>query len=166
MRLWPGLQKPAPNLWRDDLDDTDGAAGPWTPAIGDAAPADAAFYENLNAHDIASRLVITTPSGKRGEFNMADRTNIRHVVFFSAKDRADVPRIVEGLWRLADIPHSEVFEVRQNTRDDALSAEVDVVVYAEFKNQDALTAYKAHPLYQVAIDIVRPLRDLRIAADF
>ncbi len=97
---------------------------------------------------------------------MADRSYIRHVVFFSAKDQKDVPRIVDGLSRLADIPHSKVFEVRQNTRDDALSTEVDVVVYAEFEDQDALSAYKAHPLYQDAIAIVRPLRDLRIAADF
>lgn len=97
---------------------------------------------------------------------MADRTHIRHVVFFSAKDQADLPRIMEGLKLLADIPHAEVFEVRRNTRDDALSNEVDVVVYAEFGSQEHLTAYKAHPLYQEAIDIVRPLRDLRIAADF
>lgn len=97
---------------------------------------------------------------------MAPRPTIRHVVFFSAKDRADLPRIIEGLSLLADIPHAEVFEVRQNTRDDALSSEVDVVVYAEFASNEALSAYKAHSLYHKAIDIVRPLRDLRIAADF
>jgi hypothetical protein len=94
------------------------------------------------------------------------RQTIRHVVFFSAKDKADIPRIVAGLTRLADIPHSTAFEVRENTRDDALSGEVDVVVYAEFADAAALAAYKAHPIYQVSIDIVRPLRDLRIAADF
>ena len=97
---------------------------------------------------------------------MASRPNIRHVVFFSAKDKADLTRIIDGLSLLADIPHSEVFEVRRNTRDDALSGEVDVVVYAEFASKDALSAYKAHPLYLKAIEIVRPLRDLRIAADF
>jgi len=97
---------------------------------------------------------------------MSDRPTIRHVVFFSAKDKADVPRIIEGLSLLADIPHSDVFEVRKNTRDDALSGEVDVVVYAEFSSAEALTAYKAHPIYAQSIDIVRPLRDLRIAADF
>ncbi|AEI92831.1 Dabb family protein [Roseobacter litoralis] len=97
---------------------------------------------------------------------MPPRPNIRHVVFFSAKDKVDLPRIIDGLSLLADIPHSEVFEVRQNTRDDALSSEVDVVVYAEFASNEALSAYKAHPLYLKAIDIVRPLRDLRIAADF
>ncbi|WP_299211647.1 MULTISPECIES: Dabb family protein [Roseobacteraceae] len=97
---------------------------------------------------------------------MTDRTNIRHVVFFSAKDKADVPRIVDGLLLLKEIPYPEIFEVRRNTRDDAFSTEVDVVVYAEFENQGALSAYKAHPLYQDAIEIVRPLRELRIAADF
>lgn len=97
---------------------------------------------------------------------MTTRPSIRHVVFFTAKDQADLPQIIAGLSRLADIPHSDVFEVRENSRKDILSGEVDVVVYAEFANETALAAYKAHPLYQEAIDIVRPLRDLRIAADF
>ncbi|WP_298256608.1 Dabb family protein [uncultured Litoreibacter sp.] len=97
---------------------------------------------------------------------MSARPNIRHVVFFSAKEKTDVARIIEGLSLLGGIPDAEVFEVRKNTRDDALSGEVDVVVYAEFASQEALTAYKSHPLYAEAIDIVRPLRDLRIAADF
>ena len=76
---------------------------------------------------------------------MSQRPAIRHVVFFSAKDPADVARIIEGLSLLADIPHSDVFEVRRNIRDDALSGEADVVVYAEFASAEALTAYKAHP---------------------
>lgn len=97
---------------------------------------------------------------------MKDRSFIRHVVLFSAKDKADVTRIVEGLSMLADIQQASVFEVVQNNRTDALSDEVDVVVYGEFKDQAALDAYKAHPIYQDCIDIVRPLRDLRIAADF
>lgn len=97
---------------------------------------------------------------------MSPRPKIRHVVFFSSKDQADVSRIMDGLSRLGDIPHSDFFEVRKNTRNDALSGEVDVVVYAEFASDEALSAYKSHPLYSEAIDIVRPLRDLRIAADF
>lgn len=97
---------------------------------------------------------------------MPDRSFIRHVVFFSAKDRKDLPRIVEGLSRLGGIPHSDRFEVVENSRADALSTEVDVVVYAEFTDAEALAAYKAHPIYQEAIDLVRPLRDMRIAADF
>nr|WP_281493240.1 Dabb family protein [Yoonia sp. F2084L] len=91
---------------------------------------------------------------------------MRHVVFFSAKDKADIPRIVAGLELLAGIPHSSVFEVRENTQSDALSSEVDVIVYAEFDSVEALAAYKADPLYEASIAAVRPLRDMRIAADF
>ncbi|ART99407.1 Dabb family protein [Yoonia vestfoldensis] len=97
---------------------------------------------------------------------MSDRTFIRHVVFFSAVDENDVVRIVDGLSLLRNIPHASVFEVVQNSRVDQLSREIDVVVYAEFEDDAALTAYKAHPIYQQAIDIVRPLREMRIAADF
>ncbi|PVA07240.1 Dabb family protein [Thalassorhabdomicrobium marinisediminis] len=97
---------------------------------------------------------------------MSDRTFIRHVVLFSAKDKADIGRIREGLSMLADIPHSSLFEVVENSRVDAFSGEIDVVVYAEFKDDAALQAYKADPIYQQAIDLVRPLRDKRIAADF
>lgn len=97
---------------------------------------------------------------------MTTRPTLRHVVFFSAKDKADIPRIVEGLALLAGIPHSTSFEVRQNTQSDALSSEVDVIVYAEFASHEALAAYKADPLYEASIKAVRPLRDMRIAADF
>ncbi|MEP4197757.1 MAG: Dabb family protein [Aliishimia sp.] len=97
---------------------------------------------------------------------MSTRPKIRHVVFFSARNADDVPRIMEGLGLLADIPDVDFFEVRENTRDDVLSSEIDVIVYAEFSNNAALATYKAHPLYFEAINIVRPLRDLRIAADF
>jgi len=94
------------------------------------------------------------------------RPIIRHVVFFSAKDRADIPAIVAGLELLSGIRHSSTFEVRENSQRDALSSEVDVVVYAEFESEQALAAYKADPLYEASIKAVRPLRDIRIAADF
>lgn len=97
---------------------------------------------------------------------MTERSFIRHIVFFSAKDRADLPKIIDGLNLLAAIPHSMTFEVRENSHSDALSDDVDVVVYAEFEDDAALAAYKADPIYQEAIRVVRPLRDLRIAADF
>lgn len=88
------------------------------------------------------------------------------MVFFSATDKADVARIVAGLSLLKKIPHASVLEVVQNSRVDALSGEVDVVVYGEFTDDAALQAYKAHPIYQQSIDVVRPLREMRIAADF
>lgn len=97
---------------------------------------------------------------------MTDRRFIRHVVFFSAKDKADVERIREGLMQLAEIPHSRVFEVEKNMRADQFSSEIDVVVYAEFEDEAAFQAFKAHPTYQACTDLVRPMRDIRIAADF
>ena len=97
---------------------------------------------------------------------MSDRTFIRHVVLFSAVDKNDVERIVDGLSLLRKIPQASVFEVVKNSRVDELSGEVDVIVYAEFVDDAALQAYKAHPIYQQAIDVVRPLREMRIAADF
>jgi len=92
---------------------------------------------------------------------------IRHVVFFNAKDKKDIETIIEGLSLLKTNPHSEHLEVNRNLQTDVLTGEaVEVVVYAEFKNETQLAAYKAHPTYQNAIDIVRPLRALRMAADF
>ncbi|MFD2740471.1 Dabb family protein [Sulfitobacter aestuarii] len=97
---------------------------------------------------------------------MTKRPAIRHTVFFSARDKADIPKIIEGLSMLAEIPHSQVFEVRRNTRSDNFSSEVDVVVYAEFASEADYAAYKADPIYDAAIKVVKPMRDLRIAADF
>jgi hypothetical protein len=91
---------------------------------------------------------------------------IRHIVFFTARDRADLGRIVEGLELLGKIPHSEHFEVVPNAKVDQIGNDVDVVVYAEFADEAALAAYKAHPLYAEATRRVRPLREFRYAADF
>ena len=95
---------------------------------------------------------------------------IRHIVFFSARDPADLDRIEAGLSTLADIPHARHFELGRNLQADTINhaekAAVDVIVYAEFEDEAALAAYKAHPLYDEAIRLVRPLRETRIAADF
>lgn len=92
---------------------------------------------------------------------------IRHVVFFSAADPADTERIRDGLMMLAEIPHAAHFEVGRNLQGDSLTGvRVDLVVYAEFADEAALAAYKAHPIYAACIARVRPLRELRIAADF
>lgn len=91
---------------------------------------------------------------------------IRHIVFFTARDQADLDRIREGLQTLSQIPHARHFEVGRNMHADRLTgAEVDFVVYAEFDNEDDLAAYKADPIYSRAIELVKPLRDMRIAAD-
>ena len=90
---------------------------------------------------------------------------IRHIVFFTAKTAADLDDIVEGLELLGRIPHHRHFEVSRNSKIDQLGNDVDVVVYAEFEDEAALLAYKAHPLYAEATRRVRPLREMRYAAD-
>ena len=91
---------------------------------------------------------------------------IRHVVFFTARRREDLPEIIKGLSQLGSIPHSSHFEVTTNRKVDLYANDVDVIVYAEFADAEALAAYKAHPTYALATQQVRPLRDLRFAADF
>lgn len=91
---------------------------------------------------------------------------IRHIVFFSARNQEDVDLIAEHLRGLGQIPHSDFFEIGVNRKVDQLGTEVDVVVYGEFRDEAALAAYKAHPIYSETTAKVRPLRELRIAADF
>ena len=92
---------------------------------------------------------------------------IRHIVFFSAADPKDIQAIQDGLMMLKDIPEAQHFEVGQNIKSDAISGpKIDVVVYAEFADEAALAAYKANPIYDACIARVRPMREMRIAADF
>lgn len=94
------------------------------------------------------------------------RPMIRHIVLFSVRRPEDMDAVVEGLSLLKTIPHAQRLEVVPNGKVDPLGNEVDVVVYGEFADAAALAAYKAHPVYQESIDRVRPLRDLRISADY
>lgn len=92
---------------------------------------------------------------------------IRHIVFFTAKDPKDLDAVHDGLMLLAGIPDKLHLEVGRNFRNDPISpGGPDFVVYAEFEDEAQLARYKANPLYQTSIDVVRPLRDMRIAADF
>ncbi|PIB24225.1 stress responsive protein [Amylibacter kogurei] len=92
---------------------------------------------------------------------------IRHIVFFNARDKSDLETIYNGLSLLKTNPHATHLEIGRNNHVDELSGDaVDFVVYGEFSDDAALAAYKAHHTYQDAIDIVRPFRDLRMAADF
>jgi stress responsive alpha/beta barrel protein len=91
---------------------------------------------------------------------------IRHIVLFSAKDPKDVETIVSALRRLREIPDVDHLEVVRNAKLDQYSDEIDVIVYGEFADAEALARYKAHPIYQQTIAVVRPLRDLRIAVDY
>ena len=90
---------------------------------------------------------------------------IRHIVFFSVKDPAQLDEVEEGLKLLEQSPYPTLLEVKRNLRRDLFDNDVDLVVYGEFPDQAALDAYKQDPLYQRSIDRVRPLRELRIAAD-
>ncbi|MBC7135554.1 MAG: Dabb family protein [Oceanibaculum nanhaiense] len=90
---------------------------------------------------------------------------IRHIVFFSVKDPAQLDAVETGLKLLEQSPYPTLLEVKRNLRRDLFDNEVDLVVYGEFPDQAALDAYKQDPLYQRSIDRVRPLRELRIAAD-
>jgi hypothetical protein len=91
---------------------------------------------------------------------------IRHIVFFTAKNKASIDRIVEGLSVLTSIPHARRLEIACNRKSDQLGNEIDVVVYGEFDSETELAAYKTHDLYREAIRCVRPLRELRFAVDY
>jgi len=92
---------------------------------------------------------------------------IRHIVFFTVRDGIDREIVFQGLSLLKGIPDCLRLEVGRNFGTDRISPDgPDFVVYGEFADEAQLDAYKAHPLYQQSISVVRPLRDLRMAADF
>lgn len=90
---------------------------------------------------------------------------IRHTVFFSAKDPADIDTIVATLSGYAAIPGVRDLQVTRNMKRDRWSSEIDVVLHALFADEAALAAYKRHPIYEAGTRTVRPLRDLRFVAD-
>ncbi len=91
---------------------------------------------------------------------------IRHIVLFTAKDKDHIEKLIEGLSILTAIPHARRLEVVRNRKSDELGNDIDVIVYGEFEGETELAAYKAHELYQEAVGRVRPLRELRFAADY
>lgn len=91
---------------------------------------------------------------------------IRHIAFFSAIDPDDLDAIEAGLWVLKDNPHALKFAVHRNLHlDEIPGPHPDFIVMADIKDETELAAYKAHPLYAESIRRVRPLRDIRVAAD-
>jgi hypothetical protein len=91
---------------------------------------------------------------------------IRHVVFFSVRDPADLDAVVSGLELLKGIPSANRLIVGRNMKRDSWSSEIDVIVDADFETEAALEAFKAHPLYAESIAHVRPKRELRFVADY
>lgn len=90
---------------------------------------------------------------------------IRHIVLFTAKSENDIETIYKGLKLLETIEGDWSLNIHKNHKIDQIANDIDVVVYGEFSNEAALAQYKSHPTYQKAIEIVRPLRDKRIAVD-
>jgi quinol monooxygenase YgiN len=90
---------------------------------------------------------------------------IRHIVFFTATSD-NIDEVRAGLSLLTANPHASLLEIGTNVKTDQLGTDIDLVVYGEFEDEAALAAYKAHPIYQQSIDAVRPIRELRIAADY
>ncbi len=89
---------------------------------------------------------------------------IRHIVLFTAKE-GNIDNVYKGLKTLETIEGNWTLQITKNEKIDQIANDVDVVVYGEFPDEQALATYKAHPTYEDAIKIVRPLRDKRIAVD-
>ena len=91
---------------------------------------------------------------------------IRHIVLFTVPHDGNIDSVREGLQILTRIPHAQRLEIALNRKSDPTSKEVDVVVYGEIPDADTLAAYKAHDLYAESIRRVKPLREMRLAADY
>ena len=90
---------------------------------------------------------------------------IRHIVLFTAKADDQIETVYNGLKLLENIDGPWSLSVTKNNKIDKIANDIDVVVYGEFPDEAALEQYKADPIYQKSIDIVRPLRDMRVAVD-
>jgi quinol monooxygenase YgiN len=90
---------------------------------------------------------------------------IRHIVLFTAKEKDNIEAVYNGLKALETIEGNWTLTITKNGKMDQIANDVDVVVYGEFPDEHALATYKAHPTYEKAIKVVRPLRDKRIAVD-
>lgn len=89
---------------------------------------------------------------------------IRHIVFFSVKPDQDIDVVRKGLEQLGTIPHSDVFEVLPNSKVDPMGNAIDLVVYAEFKDEEALFAAKTIQ-FMMQPRNMRPMREMRYSAD-
>ena len=104
-------------------------------------------------------------AGRHSRTDPQEAALIRHIVFFTVKPGMDVEAVREGLMDLGRIPHCRHFEVCANRKVDLYENDVDIVVYAEFDSEADLHAFKADPVYAETTARVRPMRELRFAAD-
>lgn len=92
---------------------------------------------------------------------------LRHIVIFTIREKKDHDTVYEGLSILKGIPDCLHLEIGKNIRHDPVSqASPEFIVYGEFESEEQLALFKGHELYEKSISIVRPLRDMRVAADY
>lgn len=93
---------------------------------------------------------------------------IRHIVMFNAKtpgDAENIETMFEHLKLLETIKGDWTLSVIKNKKVDHRANNMDIVVYGEFPDEQTLAYYKTHPTYQKCTQLVRPIRDQRIAVD-
>ena len=90
---------------------------------------------------------------------------IRHIVFFTAAQEQR-QAVYDGLCMLKQIPHAARLEITFNSKIDLYANDVDIIVYGEFKDRAAFDAYKADPIYHACTAKVKPMREMRFAADY
>lgn len=84
---------------------------------------------------------------------------------FTAKTPDEIDAVYNGLKMLETIEGDWHLSVTKNKKVDQIGNDIDVVVYGEFPDEQALARYKADPIYTECIGVVRPIRDKRIAVD-
>lgn len=91
---------------------------------------------------------------------------IRHIVFFTVSEPENRDAVLAGLSQLTGIKHALKLEIGTNIKSDQWDRGIDFIVYGEFEDEAALAAYKADPVYLKSTATVKPLREMRYAADF
>jgi hypothetical protein len=90
---------------------------------------------------------------------------IRHLVFWTFKDAADVPRAQELLAACHDcVPGIVEFEVA--VADAGYEANVQLSLNSLFTDQAALDAYQIHPTHELVKAFIGPRRDARHVIDY
>ncbi|WP_158089487.1 Dabb family protein [Magnetofaba australis] len=96
---------------------------------------------------------------------------IHHYVFWEIQGEgeekiANVRTIKHALESMGHIPGVLSLEVSLNAKVDALSKEIDLMLYTTHVDWADLEAYQAHSEHKKVIEIVRPRRKNRWAVDY